>query len=298
MKLNVFAFLSLLFFVSSCAGGQSYEIEEFSNISYTDPSQGLDSLRMLNLVQPKGASGVPLLIWIGGGAWSYVDRHMEMDLARKVAEEGITVASIGHRLSSAVWRDPKLSEGVQHPAHVQDLALAVKWLVDNVADYGYSEEQIFVGGYSSGAHLAALIALDVSYLEQLGIPGDIFKGVLPISGAYDIHDYHRVLGSGSRPELAVQHVEAVFGPPKGFDAASPVNYLDGLRAPMLIISDGDLHNYTRLFEDRIRETDFREIQVMYAHEFSHSDLWRDMSNNAQSDYRRAMVRFIERCVSQ
>jgi acetyl esterase/lipase len=251
-----------------------------------------DSLRRLNLVIPEGISP-PLLIWIGGGAWSYVDRNVEMDLARKIADQGIAVASIGHRLSPATWRDPNLNSGIQHPAHIQDVASAVKWLYDNAATYGYDRTNIFIGGYSSGAHLAALITMDPSYLLSVGLPKDLFRGVIPISGAFDLVHYYETLKNSDRPELAELHVQAVFGQSEAdLINASPVSYMQNLSIPMLLMSDISLYDYTRLFEDRIRETEFRDLQVVYAYPLSHAALWRNMSFEEKSTYRRHIIDFI------
>jgi acetyl esterase/lipase len=272
----------------------TYEINELINIPYLEPSElEVDSLPRLNLVFPAGTEETPLLIWIGGGAWSYVDRHQEMDFARQLAKEGVAVASIGHRQSTAIWRDSGLNSGIQHPKHIEDVAASVKWLYQNAHKYGINSNQFFIGGYSSGAHLAALICLDSTYLLQEDLPASLFRGIIPVSGTYDITHYYEVMLNGSRPELADLHVKAVFGDEVDqFPAASPVHFLDRLSIPILLISDNNLYNYTRLFEDRIRETDFRNVQVMYAYHLSHGGLWKNLSFDNNSIYRKSILHFI------
>ncbi len=94
--------------------------------------------------------------------------------------------------------------------------------------------------------------------------------------------------------MADQHVKAVFGPTeKDLIDASPTSYLENLSTPMLLMCDNNLYNYTRLFEDRIRATEFRDVRVMYAYNFSHSGLWRDLSSDQPSIYRNAIIEFIE-----
>jgi len=253
-----------------------------------------DSLQRLNLVVPNSNASSPLLIWIGGGAWSYVDRNQEMGLAKKMAAEGIAVASIGHRLSPATWRDSTLNTGIQHPKHIEDLAASVKWLYNNAANYGYDQEKMFIGGYSSGGHLAALICLDSTYLSDVGLSPQLFKGVIPISGTYDIADYHEVLQNSGRPELAELHVEAVFGSTsEGFLNASPTSYLDQLSVPMLLMSDNNMYNYSKLFEEGIRETAFRAVQVVYSYQLSHGELWKNLSFAEISPYRDIIINFIK-----
>ncbi|XLS28643.1 alpha/beta hydrolase [Flavobacteriaceae bacterium M23B6Z8] len=269
--------------------------KEITNIGYIAETAEKDSLQQLNLVLPDAQTKVPLLIWIGGGAWSYGDRHQEMALARKLAAHGIAVASVGHRMSPATWRDSTMNTGVQHPEHIKDIAATTRWLYDHATNYNYSIEAFFIGGYSSGAHLAALLDLDKQYLHAEGLPKDLFKGIIPVSGTYDIVDYHRAMANGSRPELAQLHVEAVFGEGESvFKEASPVQYLENLKTPILLISDTNIYNYTRLFEDRIRETDFRNMQSVYVHHLSHGELWKEMSFADKSVYRELIVDFINK----
>ncbi len=272
-----------------------FEVQEHRNLSYLKESfLEKDSLQRLNLALPKAGENFPLLIWIGGGAWSYVDRNVEMDLARKFAKEGIGFASIGHRLSAAKWKDTTLSSGVRHPAHVEDIASSVKWLFDNAFNYGYDKEKIFIGGYSSGAHLATLLCLDDSYLNEKGLSTRNIKGVIPISGTYDIVNYYEVFRTGERPELAELHVQAVFGDTKeDFIKASPVTYLENLGVPMLVISDNAVDRYTRLFEKRLKATNFDDYHIVYVSELNHGELWKNLSFDDYSAYRAKIVAFIK-----
>lgn len=272
--------------------GPAAQSTQIDNIEYLG-ERSTDTIQRLNLVLPKTSKSCPLLVWIGGGAWSYVDRHVEMDLARKIAEEGIAVASIGHRLSPATWRNPDWDKGVRHPAHALDVAASIKWLYDHAVHYGYDREKIYIGGFSSGAHLAALIGLDWSYLRNEGLHPSVIKGMIPISGAFDIVNYYEVFKSGTTPELAQTHVAAVFGDTQeAYESASPTSYLDHLNVPMLLMADNAIDRYTRLLEERLSETEFKAYQVLYAPDLNHAELWRDISFNANSRYRQAMVDFI------
>jgi carboxylesterase type B len=286
---------TIVLITSNIIYSQSENYEVFYDLPYLSEELATnDSLQRLNLVLPNENDNPPILIWIGGGAWSYGDKNQEMDLAKKLASKGIAVASIGHRLSPAIWRDSALNTGIQHPQHIKDIAASVKWLFENADNYGFDRNNIFIGGYSSGGHLAALIGLDNKYLNQIDLSPGIFKGIIPISGTYDIVDYHNVFLNGNRPELAKLHVEAVFGDStKYFIDASPTNYLDNLSSPMLLICDNNLYNYTKLFEERIRETDFRNVQVVYAYNLSHGELWKNLSFSDTSVYRKIILDFIE-----
>jgi hypothetical protein len=279
----------------SCQQSDTIAYQEISNLAYLPTG---DSLQMLNLVVPETEEKPPLLLWLGGGAWAFVNRHQEMPLARKLARSGIAVASVGHRLSTAEWVEPERTEGVQHPAHAEDAAAAFAWLSEQAEKYGYDPERIFIGGYSCGAHLAAILGSDPRFLKKHGFElGDI-KGLLPIAGAYDIPAYHKVFAEHEDPEnrpLAKQHVEAVFGSsPEGWLEASPTEYLDQVKAPMLLMSEIGLYNYTKTYEEAIRASDYRGATIYHVLDLDHGGLWRDMAMNKNSRHREVMADFILR----
>lgn len=294
-RITRFAIVLMLCIHHLSAQTETFKTLEYKDLSYLPKEMvANDSLQRLNLVVPDSQDKHPLFIWIGGGAWSYGDRNQEMGLANQFAKRGIAVASIGHRLSPATWRDPTLNNGIQHPKHIEDVAASVKWLYDNADEYNYDREHFFIGGFSSGGHLAALIALDPSYLKAVDLSLDVFKGIVPISGTYDVVNYHEVFANGRTPELAKLHVEAVFGPTReGFIEASPTTYLKNLSTPMLLMSDNAVDRYTHLFEESIRATGFKNLQVIYAEDLAHADLWRNISFSEKSIYRDSIIAFIK-----
>ena len=272
-----------------------FEVMEIKNLSYVkNPSPKTDSLQQLNLFLPKGAKKVPLLIWIGGGAWSYVNRHMETDLAHKLVKDGIAVASVGHRLSTAVWRDSSMNEGIQHPEHIRDIAAAFQWLVANKKQYNYNIDKIVIGGFSSGAHLATLISMNEKYLKEQGLSKDMIKGVIAFGGTYDIPDYYDAFVNGSNPQLAETHVQAVFGKTEeAFLDASPTTFLKDLKAPLLLMSENNTNRYAELFRDKILATDYKKMEFHHA-DMGHGELWQHISKEEKSEYRDMMVDFILR----
>ncbi|MDJ1467584.1 alpha/beta hydrolase [Xanthocytophaga flava] len=293
---NLFLFSFML--VCNWAYSQAittYSVSELKDIPYYQGA-GYDSANhKLNLVLPRGVKNPPLLIWIGGGAWSYVNRNMEMDIGRKFAQKGIAVASVGHRLSPATWKDSSLNKGIRHPEHSIDIARAVKYLYANASKYGYSLNKIFVSGYSSGGHLAALIAMDNQYLKNEGLSKNIFKGVIPIAGAYDVLHYYQVLAKSNGSSFADNHIGSVFGPTiQDFEKGSPTSYIDSLSTPMLLISETNTFKYADLFETRLREKEYNKLEVLHIHRLKHGELWKELSYSPHSIYREVIEDFIKR----
>ena len=62
---------------------------------------------------------------------------------------------------------------------------AIAWVYDNAAHFGGDPNQLYVGGQSSGGRLAA-VALTTDWTGTFGVPADILKGGMCISGIYDL----------------------------------------------------------------------------------------------------------------
>ena len=73
-----------------------------------------------------------------------------------------------------------------HPAQIEDAAAAFAWTVQHVAEYGGDTNRIYVAGHSAGGHLAALLSLDEHYLAPYQLSPKNIRGVLALSGVYDL----------------------------------------------------------------------------------------------------------------
>lgn len=274
--------------IHSLAHSQSgSSITEIKDLIYYSGAGHDDQKHRLNLVLPQGENP-PLLLWIHGGAWSGGDRKHEMPLARKLAEDGIAVAVMSYRLSPA----PPKKEGIQHPEHIRDVSRAFKWIYSKADVYGYDSNNLFVSGYSAGGHLSALLAMDVRYLEKEMLSFQELAGCIPISGAYDIPHYFQVIRNAYSQSFAEQHVNGVFGRNEGFIEASPVNYVNQLQVPMLVMTDGALSIYADHFKKTLVEHRRSDVRISYYEEFSHEDLYKNLLFDPGSKARKEIVEFV------
>ncbi len=122
----------------------------------------------------KPASGYPLVVFVHGGGWRNGDRRMVSQQPAFFGGKGWAFASVGYRL---------LPEApVEKQA--EDVAAALAKLLADAQTLGIDSTRIIVMGHSAGAHLAALVATDSSYLKA-----DIQRiaGVILLDGAgYDV----------------------------------------------------------------------------------------------------------------
>jgi len=65
------------------------------------------------------------------------------------------------------------------------LRQAIAWVARNGASFGGDPSRIYVSGHSSGGHQAGVLAA-TDWKRALGLPADIVKGYVLISGMYDL----------------------------------------------------------------------------------------------------------------
>jgi len=101
-------------------------------------------------------------------------------------------------------------------------------LYRNAAEFGYDPARIFLGGHSAGGHYAALLAVRRDWQAQAGLPKDVIRGCLPISGVYD---FGVQSGLSNRPRF--------LGAAGNERPASPIDNIEG-RPPPFLLAYGDL----------------------------------------------------------
>jgi acetyl esterase/lipase len=173
----------------------------------------------LDVHMPAGAVDVPVVVYFHGGALMYGEKELADPVAERLVALGIGVVSANYRLSP----------DHQHPAHVQDAASSVAWTVAHIAEYGGNPQQIYVGGHSAGAYLAALLALDASHLATHSLDHGAISGSILISPFLYVE------------ETAADRPKVVWGTdPDDWLAASVTPHIGPDKAPMLLIyADGD-----------------------------------------------------------
>jgi len=114
-------------------------------IVYTEPDwpQSLGA----DLYLPQHSGLLPVVLMIHGGGWANRSREDMADISEKLAEHGYAVMNLEYRFA------PRYT----FPAQLDDLRQALRWLVANAGRYRLDIERINAWGYSSGAHLAALL---------------------------------------------------------------------------------------------------------------------------------------------
>jgi arylformamidase len=115
-------------------------------------------------VEPSG----PVLVFIHGGGFTGGTPRSVGHYGRHFLDAGVIYAAVSYRV---------LPE-TQVEGSADDVEAGLQALVERVTEHGGDPGQIYLGGHSAGATLAAYVGLRPT------LPDDFLKGLLLISGSY------------------------------------------------------------------------------------------------------------------
>jgi acetyl esterase/lipase len=159
-------------------GGDQGTLRVGGDIAFGDHGQTLDVWRNS---QASNTSNQPVIIFWHGGGWVKGSRQDYAFAARAYAEQGYVV----------VVPDYRKVPNVHFPEFIEDGAQAVRWVEDNISDYGGDPERLVFSGHSAGAHTAVLLGLDPRWLKAAGANPDNVKVVVGLSGPYDFYPFDK-----------------------------------------------------------------------------------------------------------
>ena len=189
--------------------------------AHCDLAYGDHPRQRLDVFSPAGEPDWPVLVFFHGGGWESGTKDHYSSIARELAPQGIGVVLVNYRLHP----------DVQYPVFMQDAAAAVRWVVDHIADYGGSPQQVFLAGHSAGAHIVALLGLDERFLAEQELDRMTIKGIVGMSGPYDLTalDGHR------QGDNLHSYLGAIMGGNTNLEVASPVCHTRADAPPILLL---------------------------------------------------------------
>jgi len=157
----------------------------------------------LDVCRPRSATAAPVVVFFYGGGWRSGSKRTYRYVAKALARRGYVT----------VLPDYRIYPRARYPDFLDDGAQAVRWVKDNVNRFGGDPQKIFLMGHSAGAHIAAMLAIDATWLQKVGLePGRELAGLIGISGPYDFlplkdETLAMIFGGANRPETQpISHV--------------------------------------------------------------------------------------------
>ncbi|WP_245891871.1 MULTISPECIES: alpha/beta hydrolase [Devosia] len=175
----------------------------------------------------------PVVFFIYGGGWSRGERGEYEFVGRALASRGFVT----------VIADYRLYPEVRYPDFLEDGARALRWVQDNIANYGGDPNRLFLAGHSAGAYNAVMQALDPAFRAEYGVTMPILA-VAALSGPYDFYPFE------------YNEVRDVFGEAPNPQGTQPINLITA-EAPPMYLATGTTDPIVRVqnterFAERLR----------------------------------------------
>jgi acetyl esterase/lipase len=194
-------------------------IQVIRNLSYgSDERQELDVFASSRDGIGTGGGPRPVVVFVHGGA--FVDGHRDRspevyaNVLYYFARQGCVGVNMEYRLAPANT----------YPSGTRDVAAAVAWVREHIAEYGGDPGRIFLMGHSAGAAHAASYAYDARHHPA---QGHGVAGLIVVSG--------RVRAENIAENPNARKVEAYYGTDASvYDDVSPVTHAGATSVPTFV----------------------------------------------------------------
>ena len=140
---------------------------------------------------------------------------------------------------------------------------AVAWVYKNAAGFGGDPNRLYLSGHSSGAHLAGVV-LVTDWQKDFGLPADVVKGAVLMSGMYDL-----------KPVRLSKRSEYVKFTDEMEQALSTQRHLDKLKTPIVVahgtLESPEFQRQTREFAAAVKAAG-KPVQLIVAEGYNHFEL--------------------------
>jgi arylformamidase len=119
----------------------------------------------------------PTFVFIHGGAWLGGEAKNYGDSAELFVNAGANYVVLDFIAINAAGGDLRVM--------ADQVRWGVAWAYKNIATYDGDPDRFYVGGHSSGGHLCG-VTMVTDWQKEFGLPPDMIKGGLCMSGMYDM----------------------------------------------------------------------------------------------------------------
>ena len=203
----------------------------------------------------------PINVFIHGGAWrgglaKYSAYMAEMYLAAGahfVIPDFVWVQDVGGSLMT-------MADQVRR---------AIAWVYKNAASFGGNPNRLYLSGHSSGGHLGG-VAVITDWPKDFGLPGDVLKGALLVSGMYDLKPVRLSKRSGY---INFDNTTE--------EALSTQRHIDKIHTPLIIaygtVESPEFQRQARDFAAAVNAAG-KPVELIVGEGFNHFEMQETMAN--------------------
>lgn len=182
-----------------------------------DIAYGPHPFETMDVFRPAEPAGAPLHVYIHGGYWRSRVKEDFSYIAEPLVDAGAVVAVINY----ALCPDVEIEE------IVGQTRASCAFLWNNPDVHGADRDRMHVAGHSAGGHLAAMLMATDWPAHDAGLPRDLIKSGVLLSGVYDL-----------APIMQISVQEDVRLTAEAVRRLSPILLGPATDAPMAIVAGG------------------------------------------------------------
>ncbi|HHL31980.1 MAG TPA: alpha/beta hydrolase, partial [Oceanospirillales bacterium] len=200
---------------------QSNSVLDFS---YNKINGQFSELLSMDIHTPDSGNNLPVVVFVHGGGWQIGDKASTAHINKRnfFINHGFVFVSVNYRLAPLDF----------YPTYPQDVAQAIAFVFNWIAKFKGDNKNVFLMGHSAGAHLAALVATDKSYLNTYGYAPTDLNGVILLDGAgYDIPAVVDFQTQNNNTDAVLMYHTAFGTDINTWIDASPINHVEESGSP-------------------------------------------------------------------
>jgi len=223
-------------------------------------SYGPSAIEKLDLYKCALANA-PIFVYIHGGSWRNGSAARAAFPAEMFVKAGAHFAALDFISIDEAGKDlTVLADQVRR---------ATIWVHQNAASFGGDPHRLYVGGHSSGAHLAGTV-LTTDWAKDFGLPNTLIKGGLCCSGMHDLYP----VSLSARNTFVDFHPDVV-------KALSPQRHIDKVNCPLIVAygtyESPEFQRQSREFSEAL-EAAGKPVRLLIAKGYNHFEVAETLAN--------------------
>jgi arylformamidase len=203
----------------------------------------------------------PIFVFIHGGAWLGGEAKNYAFPAEMIVNAGAHYVALDFIAIKEAGGDLRIM--------AEQVRRAIAWVYRNADKFDGDRDRLYIGGHSSGGHLCG-VALVTDWQNDFGLPGNMVKGGLCMSGMYDMKPV-RLSKRGSYVKFTDEMEQAM----------SSQRHLDLLRAPILVTygthETPEFQRQNRDFAAAVKAAG-KPVEIVEARHFNHLEILESLGN--------------------